>query len=94
MTLTCIDKSELGELFPLPCTLVETRGIGNGVVLKFKTFYLKIYDSIKDDSYIVKGFRYTESNPVFEDKVRMNKIREYALQFRREDFLRCKIGNK
>lgn len=91
MTVTGNDKSELKDLFPLPCTLVETRGIGNGIILKFKTFYLKIYDDPKEDSYIVKGFRYTESNPVFEDNIRTNRFREYASQFKREDFLGWKI---
>lgn len=94
MTLSGNDKSDLKELFPLPCTYVETRGIGNGIILKFKTFYLKIYDDLKNDSYIVKGFRYTESNSIFEDSIRTKQMREYASQFRKEDYLNWKICNK
>lgn len=74
-------------MFPLPSLVTETRGIGDGLVLKFKTFYLKIYDD-KDDTYIVQGFLYNRVNPVIIDRVKTNQFRRYAEQFTREDYLK------
>jgi hypothetical protein len=80
-------KDDLYKMFPLQCTTVPTDGIQVGVILKFKTFYLKIYDDKKSDSYIIQGFRYHEHNPVFVDKIPSYKILDFAKQFTREDYL-------
>lgn len=80
------NKDELYHLFPLPCISFPTQGIQDGVLIRFKTFYLKIYDG-KEDSYIVQGFRYKEWNPVFEQNLRTYQIREFAALFNEEDYL-------
>jgi hypothetical protein len=85
---SCTDKSELPQLFPLSCESFLTRGIATGVVLRFKTFYLKVSDDDKDDSYIVQGFRYHEISPVFEEIVPVYFMPEFAEQFTREDSLK------
>lgn len=81
------DKDELYEMFPLPCRCFETRGFEDGMILRFKTFYLKIYDHECEDSYIIKGYRYNEQNPVFEETIESIHMREFAAQFTQEDSL-------
>ncbi len=78
---------ELYTLFPLPCESFETKGIGDGIVLKFKTFYLKIYDDSESSAYIVQGFQYGKVNPVIIDRVPWTQMRKYAGQFTVEDYL-------
>lgn len=81
------DKSELHELFPLPSLSIPTRGTNMGVILRFKTFYLKIYDHNQEDAYRIQGFRYNEQNPVFEDIVLQWELRTFASRFTKEDYL-------
>lgn len=82
------EMDNLHELFPLPCEQFRTDGIGDGVILKFKTFYLKIYDDNKDAyAYTIKGYLYNSPNPTIVDLVPYNKMREYASKFRSEDYL-------
>lgn len=47
---------------------IHTRGTEEGVILKYKTFYLKIYN-LSGMKYLVQGFNYGDQNPVFEDHV-------------------------
>ncbi len=82
------EKENLHDLFPLPCEQFRTNGVGDGVILKFKTFYLKIYDYDTDVcSYVVQGYLYHNQNPTIVDIVPYNKMREYASKFRSDDFL-------
>jgi hypothetical protein len=81
------NKEDLYKLFPLPSISIITRGIQDGLILKFKTFYLKIYDDEKDNSYVISGYRYGEQLPVFELDVHASKLREFASRFTMEDYL-------
>ena len=81
------DKSNLHEMFPLPSSTFLTQGNQLGVIIRFKTFYLKIYDHHTEDVYIVQGFRYHEQKHVFEEKVSWFRLREFASQFTKEDYL-------
>jgi len=81
------DKDHLHEMFPLPSTSYQTSGTQLGVILRFKTFYLKIYDDDVEDSYIIHGYRYKESIPVFVKNISWFKLREFANQFTKEDYL-------
>ena len=80
-------KEHLQELFPLPSTLVPTRGTQLGIILRFRTFYLKIYDADKENAYLIQGFRYHEQTPVFRENVASFQIRKFASQFTQEDYL-------
>jgi len=81
-------ENEISECFILPHTMVKTTGIGNGFILRFKTFYLKMYPNEKIAStYTVEGYRYNEGIPVFKDCIRLNDIKSYALRFTKEDYL-------
>lgn len=75
-----MDKSNLVELFKQPCEKIQTTGTQEGIILKFQSFYLKIYDD-HDESYIVQGYRYNASVPMFVDKVSAKEFRRYAASF-------------
>lgn len=75
------DKNNLAELFNKPCECIQTRGTQQGIILKFTTFYLKIYDSDEEDSYIVEGYKYGINSAIFTDIVPTNKMRSYAAKF-------------
>lgn len=75
------DKSYLADLFKQPCTCVQTSGTQEGTILKFATFYLKIYDDEDNASYNVQGYRYNSPMRIFDDHVPANKMREYASRF-------------
>lgn len=81
------EKGNLHKNFPLPSKNIPTTGVGEGVILRFNTFYLKIYDDDKSEAYIVQGFRYREQHPVFEYLVKMFEFRQFASQFTRENYL-------
>lgn len=86
--MRCTDKYELHKLFPLKCTMsFQTNGIQDGMVIRFKTFYFKIYDHRSEYAYIVKGYRYTHMNPVFIETIPVSKFMEFASMFNREDYL-------
>jgi len=81
-----VTNDELYTLFPLPSTSISTAGMQDGIILKFKTFYLKIYDSV-EVTYRIQGFRYHEQIPVFEKNVKVHQMREFANQFTKENYL-------
>lgn len=84
----CTDKNDLASLFPIPCEANDTTGIGDGVILRFKTFYLKIYDYPGGDSWAIQGFIYGYPNPIFVHRVPYHQMRSYASQFIQDDYLR------
>lgn len=87
-----LQRDELQNMFPLKPRLVEANGYGNGKILKFQTFYLKIYPDNSTGRYIVQAYLYNKVNPVFIDRIYMSQMRKYAQQFTREDYLRGMIA--
>lgn len=79
------DKTGIAELFPLPCDIVITSGSQEGVILKFKTYYLKIYED--RESYYVEGYLYQDPKPTTIDTVSRHRMREFASMFRHDDYL-------
>ena len=82
------DKEWIQSLFPMPCRMTTTTGTEEGIILKFRSFYLKIYnaDNGKAD-YLIQGYRYDCDIPVFEDYVNRSDMRSYCSNFNVEDFL-------
>lgn len=76
------DKENLSKYFPLKCKCEKTTGIGNGVILKFNSFYLKIYES--NGGYIVQGYRYNSSNVRFRYDIPSKEFSSWASQFNNE----------
>lgn len=89
MTSHGTDKEYIKDLFPLQCEYMETTGISDGAIFKFKTFYLKIYDDEQNnDRYRIEGYRYNNPTRVFQTIIPVNHIRDYASRFQCEDHLR------
>jgi hypothetical protein len=85
--LSCTAREDLHKLFPLRSRSFQTDGFQDGVVVRFRTFYLKIYDDRYEYAYHVAGYRYNEINPVFEECVPASKFKKFASQFTHEDHL-------
>ena len=82
MGLLSTDIDLLISYFPCkPWQVIETRGTREGLILKFKSFYLKIYNANSENVYLVEGYRYGCNRLLLSDKVDYNKMREYASQF-------------
>lgn len=75
------NKDEIASYFKYPCEVIRTRGTQEGMILKFATFYLKIYDDNVENLYIIEGYRYDSSGIIFQDKVPATQMREYASRF-------------
>ena len=85
-----VDLFMIGSLFPLECLSYPTRGMSDGIILRFKTFYLKIYQA-EDNTldYIIYGYSLEKDNPkeVFQHRVPSSKMKRYASQFDSENYL-------
>lgn len=79
---TILSKRDIESYFPIPCHRIEACGIGEGIILKFRHFYLKIYDG--KESYIVKGYLYGKQGMIFKDHVPVYDFQKYAAQFTNE----------
>ena len=73
-----IQKDQLSSYFPYPCEIIPTTGIGGGVIVKFETFYLKIYNDINENHYIIEEYQYGNESPININSIHINKMREYA----------------
>lgn len=82
------EDDDLAKLFPLTALAsFRTDGVQDGIVIRFKTFYLKIYDDATNYAYDVKGYRYNDAVPVFEENVPIAKFKAFARGFSHEDCL-------
>jgi hypothetical protein len=83
-----IDNNEIYKLFPLPSEQIQTRGIQSGIILKFQTFYLKIYNiDSNENKYLIQGYRYFETNPIFNKQLQYFELRKFASLFTKENYL-------
>ena len=85
--ISCTSRDDLHKLFPIPSVSFQTSGFQDGVVIRFRTFYLKIYDDQRNYAYDVKGYRYNETDPVFEENVSVAKFKGFASQFTKDEYL-------
>lgn len=60
----------------------HTRGTAEGIVLRYRDFYLKAYNNSIEE-YIIQGFRYGDEVPRFVDHVPLNRMRLYGAQFKK-----------
>lgn len=60
----------------------HTRGTAEGTILKYPDFFLKVYNG-NGPEYIIQGYRYGDENPIFEDKIPFDHMREYGEQFKK-----------
>ena len=84
---------KLSNLFPIQCSIHKTRGTHEGIIVKFNTFYLKIYNN-DNIEYRIQGFRYDYPVMIFEEIVNSNVLEDFCKQFNREDYLYSFIGRR
>ena len=72
---------ELHNCFPIKCNLIPIDNVDEGVIIKFNTFYLKIYKNYKFDSYEVTGYLYNISKPKFKCYIKYHKFKEFVYYF-------------
>lgn len=82
-----VDKINIDKLFKIkPISTIRTDGYSDGVILKFKTFYLKIYND-DYDLYRILGYRYNADLPIVEFKVKSIQLRETVDKFKEDNYL-------
>lgn len=59
---------------------IHTRGTEEGVIFKYKEFFLKVYFS--KGNFLIKGYEYGNELPAFVDEVAYDKITEYTKYLR------------
>lgn len=62
------------EFFGVPP--IHTRGTREGVILKYRRMYLKIYNV--NLVYEINGYMFGMENPIFVDKVPFEKLSQYG----------------
>ena len=83
---------ELLKTFPIPGNVIPLTGIGGGYLVKFETFYLKVYDDQTTSAYVVEGYLYGENQlPTREFLIPYNQFREFSDQIRYDDYLQSPI---
>jgi hypothetical protein len=73
---------------PIQGEIVPTTGIGFGVIVRFKTFYLKVYDEKRGSAYRVSGYLYDGNAKVWEYSIPYNQFDRLASQLTEDNYLR------
>ncbi len=74
-----IDHDELYSCFRTPCVHIsDTTGIGDGVIIRFAEFYIKIYDDPDDFAYKIYHYRYGNPNPFRFDHIKSQDLKKWA----------------
>jgi hypothetical protein len=76
-----MDINDISRHFKLKHTCIETAGIGDGVIIKFKTFYLKIYEDISGGIYDISKYMYNCSDPSKTWKIPHKHFKHFAKSF-------------
>ena len=61
---------------------IHTSGTEEGVILKYHSFYLKIYNNSIEE-YTIYGYCYGDEVPRFTDNIPLNRMRTYGSQFKK-----------
>lgn len=82
-----VDKINIDKFFKIkPISIIRTDGYGDGVILKFKTFYIKIYND-DYDLYRLLAYRYNAELPIVEFKVKSPQLRDIIDKFQYDNYL-------
>ena len=73
-----MDHLQLYQYFHQPCTIVDTAGSCQGVIVKFVNFYLKVYEDDHGYSYTIYWYRYNENQPFAEDHVKHEQFHQWV----------------
>lgn len=78
------EKGSVREYFTKAISISRTSGISKGYIIRYRDFYLKVYDAPRDPtSYLITGYRYHHPDPLFQDVVRFSELRAYASELER-----------
>jgi len=88
-------EEEFTNAFPIQCRVVLQFEPEMVCIIRFATFYLKVYDHQEDrNCYIVQGGLYHKRDFSFSRYVPKNRFREFAQSFSRDDFLQSYDPNR
>ena len=85
-----MDPDEISKYFPIwtdSNKAVVPTGFDSGIILRFKTFYLKIYDDQKSSGYNVIGCLYDTITPKVTWEVPYNDLQEFGSRFTHDNYL-------
>ena len=57
---------------------IRTRGLAKGWILKYSTFYIKLYREDFSTDYVAQYYRWNMNLPYKVDVIPSNRINEYA----------------
>ena len=78
---------QMKDYFPYALSFLPTGGIGHGILVKFRTFYLKIYNHGRENAYVTEGWVYHHDAPVFVHSIPYNQFGAFAEQMDKDDYL-------
>ena len=81
-------EDTLRDTLPIRGAMVPTTGINNGVIVKYRTFYLKVYDNPKAGNYDISGYLYNTSEPKFTFHVPYHMLTEFTSQITEDNYFR------
>ena len=76
-------RKDMDEIFRQKC--FSAGGTQEAQIVRFKEFYLRIETTDNHGTYLIKKYRYNDRLPMSEEYVPLEKLREYASQYRNID---------
>lgn len=73
-----MDRFHLREYIDSPCEIIDTSGEGDGEIIKFRTFYIKVYETDNRWTYTVLWYQYGNAIPFKTEHIDRDCIREWA----------------
>ena len=67
-----MDRFHLREYIDSPCEIIDTSGEGDGEIIKFRTFYIKVYETDN------RWYQYGNAIPFKTEHIDRDCIREWA----------------
>ena len=82
-----VDKTQFTDLFPLrPLEVYLTDGYRDGIIFRFKTFYVKMYNC-DYDTYEILGYRYHAYEPLVKMTVSTSELNDALGKFKEDNYL-------
>jgi hypothetical protein len=84
------DTTALEALFgrlPIDCEIIPIAAIRLGIIVRFKTFYLKVYDERGSGTYSVIGYTHQARPPLINFSIPYDKMHEFTSQLTEDNEL-------
>ena len=76
-------RKDMDEIFKRKC--FSAGGTQEAQICRFHDFYLRIETTDNHGEYLIKKYRYNDRLPISEEYVPLERLREYAYQYRNLD---------